>query len=214
MVGSQADFLSTGDLPMFGRHHALAAVMILALPAAVGACSSDKKATPRVTFESQVSPGSHGTDCSETGTWVAIGSFGNPGAGTKEDGSPKEPVVPVDDGTDFGQGNAGVTCSVTAEGDGFHVSATANLTGAGGGSFFVDGHFTATGDQPHISATFTSNERGAYTEHECVARYTEQLQTVAAGRVWATLECDDAELKSQLKTCKFDATFRFENCVQ
>jgi hypothetical protein len=198
---------------MFRRHQALVAALVLALPAVI-ACSSDKKATPRVTFESQVGPGSHGTDCTETGQWVSIGSFGNPAAGTNPDNTPKEPVVPVDDGGSFLQGSASVTCSVTAEGDGFHVSATAKLTGAGGGFFFIDGHFTPSGDQPNIQATFGSNERGSYTEAKCVARYSQPLQTVAAGRVWADIECDDAELKSQLKTCKFDGTFRFENCEQ
>jgi hypothetical protein len=201
---------------MFRRHHALAAVMVLAMPAAIGACSSDQKATPRVTFDSRVSPGSHGSDCPETGTWVSIGTFGNPGAGTKEDGSPKEPVVPVDDGGEFGQGTAGVTCAVTPEGDGFHVSATATLTATGGGAIFIDGHFTASGNQENISATFTSNERGSYveTDHKCTAIYSQPLETVAAGRVWADINCPNAELKSQNRTCNFDATFRFENCGQ
>src|SRR6476659_86765 len=70
---------------------------------------------------------------------------------------------------------SGVTCSVTPEGDGFHVSATATLTGAGGGALFIDGHFTASGNQENISATFTSNERGSYveTDHKCTAIYSQ-----------------------------------------
>ncbi|HEY8076630.1 MAG TPA: hypothetical protein VIF62_21040, partial [Labilithrix sp.] len=147
----------------------LAAVaLVLVAPAAIGACSSDKKATARITFDSSIEAGSHTVTadpdhaCMDDGTYLQIGSFGNPNAGKNPDGSPVDPVTPVDDGTSFSQGTASVTCSVTAEGDGFHVSATAALTGATGGEFFIDGHFTASGDQPNIQATFTAQNRLSY----------------------------------------------------
>ncbi len=201
---------------MFRRQHALAAVTVLVLsPVLAGGCSSDKKATPRVTFDSQISPGSHSsTDCPETGTWFQIGSFGNPAAGTNPDGTPTQPVQPVDDGTAFGQGTASVTCAVTAEGDGFHVSATASLDGATGGAFRIDGHFTATGDQQNIDVSLTAQSRGTYNEKDCVVRYTQPLETVAAGRVWGDLDCPNGEQSSTQRTCHLQAQFRFENCAQ
>ena len=205
----------------FVRHRLVAVTLVLVAPAVVGACSSDKKATARVTFDSSISPGSHTMDCKETGEWLQIGSFGNPAQGTNPDGSPVAPVIPVDDGGSFSQGTASVTCSVTAEGDGFHVSATAALTGATGGEFYIDGHFTAQGDQPNITATFTLLNRGSYAadgkqqSSTCVAKYDQPLMTVASGRVWADIDCPDASDRNDTgRICHLQGQFRFENCVQ
>ncbi len=203
------------------------AAIVLVVPAVIGGCSSDKKATARVTFDSDIQAGSHTvskdpeTACMDDGPFLAIGSFGNPGAGKNPDGSPVDPVTPVDDGTGFGQGTASVTCSVTAEGDGFHVSATAALGGAKGGEFYIDGHFTAMGDQGNINASFSSQGRGNYIADGksgstlCTARYDQPLMAVAAGRVWADIDCPDASDRGgSQRICHLSAQFRFENCNQ
>src|SRR5205823_6609463 len=155
--------------------------------------------------------------CQDTGTFLQIGSFGNPAAGNNPDGSPVDPVTPVDDGSSFAQGGASVTCSVTAEGDGFHVSATAALSGATGGEFFIDGHFTASGDQPNIQATFTARSHsGSYQSDGktgstlCTARYDQPLMAVASGRVWADIDCPDAsERQGSERICHLSGQFRF-----
>jgi hypothetical protein len=203
---------------MFRRQHALAALIVLGLsPLVVGGCSSDSKATPRVTLDTQIALGSHTTvDCPDTanGTWFQVGSFGNPAAGTNPDGTPTQPVVPVDDGGSFGQGTATVTCAVTAEGTGFHVSATVSLSGATGGAFRIDGHFEANGDQGNIDTSMTAQGRGTYNQKDCVVRYAQPGETVAAGRVWGDIDCPNGTQSSTQRICHMQGEFRFENCAQ
>lgn len=163
----------------------------------------DGKALPRVVIASEIAAGTH-ADCVATGSLLAIGSFGDPSA---------EPsTVAVYDGASFADGVVSVSCTVAPEGDGFHVSAQAALTGAAAGSFLVSGHFTTSGDQKGISGT-TSGRSAAYAENDCVARYTQPLETAASGRVWAELDCENATDASQ-HACKVTTRFRFENCKQ
>jgi hypothetical protein len=182
-------------------------------------CSDPAKATPRVAFDSQVQPGTHkSTECGQTGPWFSIGSFGNPALGRVNDADPtsplKDPVVPIDDGAADQQGTVAVSCSVTPDGDGFRVAAHAELTGATGGAVTLQGHFNKAGDQPGIVVALT--RRGeTFTDNNCVARFDTVLgHAVAAGRVWALVDCPNAENSGAQQTCASHAQFRFENCTQ
>jgi hypothetical protein len=199
---------------MFRRHHVLVAVTAVAMTGVLAAgCAEDEKATPRVTFTSEVTKGSHSVaECPETGTWFTIGSFGTPGA-LNPDGTPSDPVKPVDNGGSDQQGSATVSCSVIPEGDGFRVAAQAALSGATGGSFLLQGLFRKEGDQPNITISLTRTGV-TYRATDCVAQYTEPNMTTAAGRVWATVVCANVEAPSAQRTCQARATFRFENCDQ
>jgi hypothetical protein len=211
---------------MFRRHQlsanlrfASVAFVTAIVAASANGCSDPEQATPRITFESQVFPGTHkSTECGKTGTWFTIGSFGNPARGRVNPEDPEspfiEPVKPVDDGGEDQQGVAVVSCSVTEDGDGFQVKAHAELTGATGGAVTITGRFTKAGDQPDISVALT--KRGeTFTDQHCTARYdTVAGQTVAAGRVWASVECANAEFPSAQQICASKAQFRFENCAQ
>jgi hypothetical protein len=182
-------------------------------------CSDPAKATSRVAFDSQVQPGTHkSTECGQTGEWFTIGSFGNPALGRTNPDDPnsplKDPVVPIDDGAADQQGTVAVSCSVTAEGDGFKVAAHAELSGATGGAVTLQGHFNKAGDQPDITVALT--KRGeTFTDSHCVARFDTLLgHAVAAGRVWAYVDCPNAENSGAQQICASHAQFRFENCAQ
>jgi hypothetical protein len=190
------------------RQHALAAVVAAVALVSLSAtgCSEDTKATPRMTFTSTVSPGTHkSAECPETGTWFSIGDFGAPTSGI--------PVRPVDSGSSEQQGTASLTCSVKPEGGGFRVVGLAQLSGATGGSFSVSGLFNPSGDQSGISVSLTRSG-STYKQSDCTATYPDPAQTVAAGRVWATISCPNAENASAQRVCEAVATFRFENCDQ
>ncbi len=185
----------------------------------LGGCSDDVQATPRVVFESQISPGTHSPkDCGKIGTWFDIGSFGNPASGYKVTDDPKsglvEPARPVDDGAADQQGTVSIACSVTPKGDGFDVRASAQLSGATGGAMTISGLFRPTGDQNDI--TVSLSKRGeTFTDLKCVARFSPDAgQGVAAGRIWATVECANAEYEDTKQICKSSSQFRFENCAQ
>jgi hypothetical protein len=122
--------------------------------------------------------------------------------------------------TDTATGNiVNVTCNVHSETDGFHVEATASLGAQGGVT--LSGHFTAnTGDTnapplTNITANFFRADTGSYVESTCTASYTTTPQEmgVAAGRVWADLDCPTATYSAQNKTCEGKATFKLENCA-
>jgi len=187
--------------------------------ASANGCSDPEKSISRVAFDSQIQPGTHkSTECGQTGTWFTIGSFGNPVLGRVNPDDPesplKDPVVPIDDGAADQQGTVAVSCSVTPEGEGFKVAAHAELSGATGGAVTLQGHFNKTGDQPGIIVALT--RRGeTFTDTNCVARFDTVLgHAVAAGRVWAQVECPNAENPGAQKVCESKAQFRFENCAQ
>lgn len=191
------------------RHVPAAAFAAVAITVLAAGCSDPEPATPRVTFESTISPGSNPPEgCPETGTWFSIGSFGAP---------PFDQVKPVDDGGKDPEsgGSVAVTCSVTPATGGFNVRATARLTGAAGGNFTVEGFFTEQGEQANIFASFTKvGQSGAYVQKDCVVRYTTQFQGVAAGRVWGEITCPTATAETAQRTCQALGQFRFENCAQ
>ena len=208
---------------MFRRHQTLrflsVAIFAGLVVASTNGCSEDEKAKSRVAFDSTVQPGTHkSTECGKTGTWFTIGSFGNPVLGRVNPDDPesplKDPVVPIDDGAADQQGTVAVSCSVTPEGEGFKVAAHAELTGATGGAVTIQGHFNKTGDQPDIIVALT--KRGeTFTDSHCTARFDTLLgHAVAAGRVWAQVDCPNAEYPSAQQICTSHAQFRFENCAQ
>lgn len=215
---------------MFRRHQILASLSVALVTVAVSTgasgCADEQQSTPRVTFDSDVTPGTHagkknqtgGAECPQTGTWFTIGSFGNPARGRVDPSNPEseliEPVRPVDDGGDDQQGKVSVSCSVVESGDSFDVKAHAELTGATGGSVTITGTFKATGEQQNIFVALTRKGE-TFSARDCVARYDTQLgHAVAAGRVWADVECANAEAPTAQQICKSHAQFRFENCSQ
>ena len=205
---------------MFRRHHLLALVSIaLVVGAASVGCSSPAQATPRVTFDSQVTAGTHPqAGCGKTGTWFTIGSFGNPQLGhmnPDDPGSPLiDPVRPIDDGASDQQGTVSISCSVTGAGDGFDVKATVELTGATGGSVSMFGHVLATGDNPNVTLNLTKSGE-TFKSDTCIVRYDATAgQAVAAGRIWATVDCADANNTVSSQLCASHAEIRLENCAQ
>lgn len=205
---------------MFRRHQLLAVALLSFATAALSSgCSEDEQSTPRVTFDSEVAPGSNpAKECPQTGTWLTVGNFGNPARGRTNPADPEsplvEPVRPVDDGADEQQGKVSLNCSVRESGDGFDVAASVELTGATGGAVTVTGRFTLQGDQANI--TLSLSRRGqTYRATDCVARYdTVAGHGVAAGRVWASITCAKAEDRSSQTNCQTLAQIRLENCAQ
>lgn len=204
---------------MFRRHHLLAIVSIaLVVGAASVGCSDPAQATPRVTFDSQVTAGTHPqTGCGKTGPWFTIGSFGNPQLGHMN-GDPAAPLIdpvrPIDDGASDQQGTVSISCSVTGAGDGFDVKATVQLTGATGGSVSMFGHVLATGDNPNVTVNLTKGGE-TFKSDACIVRYdTAAGQAVAAGRIWATVDCADANNSDASQLCASHVQIRLENCAQ
>lgn len=193
---------------MLRRQHALAAGSVLV--ALTGfACKDKVDATPRVVFESTLDPGTRSaTQCGQNGTFFSVGSFGAPG-------DDEQPPAPVESGATAQQGSVSLSCSVIPEGDGFQLAAFLTLTGATGGAFRVQGHFTASGDQPNISVSLTRGGQ-TYTQNDCKAQYTLPNQTTAAGRSCANIVCPNAGNNSGTteQLCEAKAQFRFENCSQ
>ncbi|MDB4946538.1 MAG: hypothetical protein JWP97_6072 [Labilithrix sp.] len=208
---------------MFRRTHARHALVSLgaALVTSVLAagCGDDTQATPRVIFDSQVTPGTHTTtECAQTGTWFTIGNFGNPAAGRSNPADPNSPLlvppVPVDDGGEDQQGTVTITCNVKESGDQFDVAATAQLTGAFGGAVTIAGKINRGTDSPDVTMNVTRKGE-TYSSRACTVSFDTSLNhAVAAGRIWANITCPDAEAPSQQKVCRSSAQFRFENCGQ
>jgi len=196
---------------MFRATHAI--VSLLACSAigvlSVG-CDDEEKATPQVIFSGTIQNAT-GKDCRDSGDLFTVGDFGNPAANIAST------TVPT--GGAFGQGTVDVVCSVIPSGtDEFQVDATVNLSGATGGLFKLEGKFKTTGDQANLRV-IASAKRSAngYDERDrgCIARYTETNMGVAAGRVWAEIECPNAiNTSDDNRACKITTQFRFENCAQ
>ncbi len=177
-------------------------VVVVAVAGASG-CSDPAVVVPRAAIASFVGPGNSApaSGCGQApGSWVEIG----------------DNARPVSDGDGQNGGAVRVSCAVTPAGDGFTVTASATLSGAGdlSGSITIDGHFTATGDQTAIAATFQKGNTGTFRQTDCTVTYNTPLQTVAAGRVWGFITCPTAELTGQGRICEAKGEFKFENCGQ
>jgi hypothetical protein len=173
------------------------------------ACSDPTPPAARAIIDSNMGPGAAGDmACMISSTqWVEIGGFGNP---------PAVPVRTVDNNTDNGNGNVTIVCSVKGnDASGYVVSASATLAGSEGGTVSISGTFTPTGDQSNISATFQNATFGSFRESDCTASYAANPNMgVAAGRVWATIDCPNIQRPDQNRTCAANAQIRFENCDQ
>ncbi|MEO8875619.1 MAG: hypothetical protein ABI461_08535 [Polyangiaceae bacterium] len=189
----------------------LAGLAIFATPA----CSSDSPSTPRVSLSSFLGAGNQkgindSTICklASKSTWILIGD-------------PTTTTSVFDGDKDSATGNTvNVTCSVIAAGDGFDVKASAKLGVQG--AVTITGHFVGntpavTADTPmtNIAVDFSRADTGTFAESTCTATYTSNntYEGVAAGRVWADVECPTATNNSQGATCDGSATFKFENCA-
>ncbi len=209
---------------MFRYQHLLVSVsvaLVTALAALAGGCSDNVQATPRVIFDSTITPGRHtdpklGDICTQTGTWFKIGDFGNPALGRKGDAQSDlvAPPHPVDDGAEEQQGHATVACSVVAAGDGFDIALHAELNGATGGAMTMTGHLKRRDTSPGISLALTRKGETYSANGGCTVTFVTSDQNIEAGRVWAAIDCPDAAAPSQQRVCTTHADFRFENCSQ
>lgn len=197
---------------MFRATHAIVSLLACSTIGILAAgCEDDEKAIPQGIFEGNVQTGTNST-CKDSGEIFRAGEFGNAAA--------KKASVPVPDGQSFGQGTVNVSCSVTPSGtDEFAVDATISLSGAEGGLFKLEGKFKTTGDQTNIFVTASNRLRAnTYTETDrgCIARYSEPGMAIAAGRVWASIDCPNAVIGGSdgTRSCRLTAQFRFENCNQ
>jgi hypothetical protein len=204
---------------MFRRQHLLVSLSVALVTAALG-CKDDEQATPRVTFDSTISPGKHTSkECAQTGTWFTIGSFGNPALGKVNPDDPesplKDPVRPVDDGGDDGQGKASISCSVVEDGDGFNVALSAELSGATGGAMVMTGRVLREIDSPGITMRLSRKGETYAANGTCIMTFNKAIgHGVAGGRVWGIVDCPDAEAPSLQRICATHAELRFENCAQ
>lgn len=186
---------------------ALVAVVGLGiLPSVVAGCSSPAPATPRVAISSQLGNGgvtgvNDSAKCQlATEPWVVIG----------------DNTHPVSDGDQQGGSNVNVSCSVTASGDGFNVSANAVLQGQG--SVTISGHFVGMANAPppaqmNITGVFSKGDTGSFRDTACTVDFSSNDKMgFAPGRVWGQITCPTASFESQGRTCKGFAEFRFENC--
>ena len=206
---------------MFRRQHLLVSLSVaLVTSILVIGCKDDTQATPRVTFDSSIKRGGHSAaECTQMGTWFMIGSFGNPAQGRVNPDDPesplKDPVRPVDDGGQDGQGTVSASCSVVEAGDGFDLALHAELNGPSGGAMTVTGHVLRGLESPGISAALTRKGETYSGAKNCTITFnTAAGQAVAGGRVWGLLDCPDAEAPSQQRICATRAEMRFENCTQ
>ena len=207
---------------MFRRQHLLVSLSVALFSLVIaGGCSENTQATPRVTFESSIAKGKHSsTECTQSGPWFGIGSFGNPGRGEKPSDDPDnhdlvDPLRPVDDGGEDGQGTASVSCSVVEATDGFDVILSAQLSGATGGAMTLSGHILRNIDSPGVTMRISRKGETYSANANCTMTFNTGIgHGIAAGRVWGIVDCPDAEAPGQQRICATNAILRFENCGQ
>jgi hypothetical protein len=185
---------------------------IAALVAAPG-CSSEDPVS-RVAIYSELGDSAahpHGECQLAKAPWLVVGAVGN-GKSTSLDAT-----TPINDGD---QGVHITACSVVAEGNGFRVNVSVRLDGSNGGALAVDGHLNSDRSQSSVRAVFSRSDTGAFSQSNCTATFTRDGENapemgVAGGRVWANVNCPDAELTTQgTRVCGANAEFRFENCSE
>jgi hypothetical protein len=185
------------------RAFSLRSLLNLAAPAALAiACSSSPPAVPQAGMSVTVEPGDNSsTKCPIVGQVWNIG------------GSSLAPVANGQD--DSGGFPVTVTCSVTQQGSGYSVTGDVLLSGSG--SFTITGTFDGTTNpQSNISATFVlPNGLGNWSEGDCAVTFPDAGHMgIAAGRVWAQVDCPSMVDASNNTTCEGIAEFRLENCNQ
>lgn len=190
-------------------------MFVLTSLATAAGCSDPAPATPRIALASNFGPG---TEVDENGQrvngpeqcgfasepWLTIGDFTN-----------RADIKYVLDGDTTGDppGRVAIVCTVKPEGDRFRVDG--NVTIDGVGSVTIGGSFTPSGEQTNVTASFQRIDTGTFEQTDCTASYdSNSPMGVAAGRVWARLNCPLATYGEQNRTCRATAEFRFENCTQ
>lgn len=173
-------------------------------------CKDDPGPSSQVLFDSELKAGAAGTAKCRYGppaTFVQVTK-----AGTEKDGSVSFDPVPVPSG----ENGISVSCRVHPDGDGFQVDAQVQAPGqATGGTVSIKGRFTPSGTQTGIRAVFQKGDVGSFEQNDCTATYdANSPMGVAAGRVWARLDCPKMVFTSQERECAGSANFRFENCAQ
>ena len=168
---------------------------------AVVACSDPDPAPPKAFISAQLGPGNDpqvndSTQCKlTTQPWLNIGTS----------------TVSLENGTKQSEANIGVSCSVTAEGDGFRVVASATLSP--GGTVSVSGLMRSSGKQEGIAGSFIRADTGTFRDTGCTVEFTRTDMGVGPGKVWGTLTCPKASfVGGQDRTCLGQAEFKFENC--
>jgi hypothetical protein len=122
------------------------------------------------------------------------------------------PPTPVKNGETVGGSTASVVCSVKTAQSGFSVSALASMTG--GASVQVVGSLAASSPPGTLTGTFIFSDGTTFTRSGCTATYPPS-GGIAAGRVWAKLECPAEVGVSTLPgKCVALGQVRFENCSQ
>ncbi len=175
-------------------------------------CGDDEPATPRVTLNTALSSSSvaGAPECANiSGSWLSIGTFGNPNANIQ--------AQPVDDGGEFAGGSVAVDCLVHPTNDGFDVRASATLNGDQGGSFRVVGTFLAGQDSPNIQISI-SRLGSTFQQSDCTATFdgvpSVKDGPISSGRVWAYVKCPNAVDEAHQRACEAYTQLRFENCSQ
>lgn len=181
-------------------------------------CKDDEAPKPQVLFDSELKAGAAGTQKCRYGppaTFVQVGKYG-----AEQDGAASFDQVPVPSG----ENGVGISCRVAPDGDGFKVDAQVTVPGADvGGTVSIQGRFTPGGTQTNVRAVFQKGSAGVFEQADCTAVYDptplcgearQPCMGVAAGRVWARLDCPKMVFTSQERECAGTAVFRFENCSQ
>jgi hypothetical protein len=134
-----------------------------------------------------------------------------------------------------GDQNLSVTCSVSANGNGYTIQLDAKLPGSTGGELTVSG--TVDGQNGgKVAAQFVSQSAGlSYASNDCQLTYTyigqpiPSGQRLSAGQIWAHVSCPDAmQPQGSINgtqaigpdggvinsTCDGEADFLFSNCAE
>ena len=125
-----------------------------------------------------------------------------------------EPTLePVPNGQSSNGATVTVSCSVAPQATGFAVSGDVSL--AGQGSFTVSGTFDGTTQaQQDITASFgAANGDGSWMQSTCTVTFPNPGMGVAAGRVWAQVDCPTMVDGVTHTQCDGSAQFRLENCA-
>jgi hypothetical protein len=138
--------------------------------------------------------------------------------------TPALEIGSVRSGVITGTAGTTVTCSVVPSGSGFDVSADVTTSE---GSFAVSGTLPSTGTGGGITASVDYEPGGTspilFSGTGCSVTLANAETPgfdpstgppIAAGRVWATVTCDDMTVSGQpADACKGILTFRLENCA-
>jgi hypothetical protein len=173
---------------------------LTSVAAVVVACSSNSPATEQGAANVQVTPGQNTSAQCPVALPDNVWSIGGDG------------LSPVADGSDQSGAPVKVSCAVSGN-DSAGYDVTGDIELAGKGSLTLVGHVT-TASGSTIRATFVlANGIGRWLEDDCSVTYP-SAGGVAAGRLWAVIDCPKMVDSDHNTTCDGEATVRLENCNQ